>query len=81
MSLRTSSVVRKADWAIGHHPPHKILYAADSGHTCFAWKVEYVDGYGSEITAVYDEDEDVHQVTMIVGSVAIYLSIAADIVA
>ncbi|PKX99362.1 Zn(II)2Cys6 transcription factor domain-containing protein [Aspergillus novofumigatus IBT 16806] len=81
MSLRTSSVVRKADWTIGHHPPHKVLYAADSGHICFAWKVEHVDGDGSEITAVYDEDEDVHQVTMIVWFCSDILVSAADIVA
>ncbi|EAW19099.1 Zn(II)2Cys6 transcription factor domain-containing protein [Aspergillus fischeri NRRL 181] len=81
MSLRASSAVRKADWTIGHHPPHQVLYAADADNICFAWKAEHDDGDGSEITAVYDEDEAVHQVTMIVGSVAIYLSIEADIVA
>ncbi|GIJ98175.1 hypothetical protein Aspvir_000290 [Aspergillus viridinutans] len=75
MSLHTSSAVRKADWTIGHHPPYKVLYAADAGDICFAWKVEHDDGNGSEITAVYDEDEDVRQMTTIVGAVAIYLSI------
>ncbi|GIJ89194.1 hypothetical protein Asppvi_008124 [Aspergillus pseudoviridinutans] len=81
MSLRTSSAVRKADRTIGHHPPHKVLYAADAGYICFAWKVEPDDGDGSAITAVYDEDEDVHQMTTIVGSVVINLSIKSGIVA
>jgi hypothetical protein len=81
MSLCTSSAVRKADWTIGHYPPHKVLHAADARDICFAWKVEHDDGDGSEITAVYDEDEDVHQMTTIVGSVAIHLSIEAGIVA
>ncbi|KAF4256318.1 hypothetical protein CNMCM8714_003653 [Aspergillus fumigatus] len=60
---------------------HQVLHAADADNICFAWKAEHDDGDGSAITAVYDEDEDAHQVTMIVGTVAIYLSIEADIVA
>ncbi|RHZ63775.1 uncharacterized protein CDV56_107650 [Aspergillus thermomutatus] len=48
------------DWTVGHHPSHKALYAADAGDICFACKVEHDDGDGSEITVVYDEDENVH---------------------